>query len=81
MRAQLDHAGRAQPVPADVTVQVIPLEAGAHPGMDSAFAVLQLEAVTDVVYVEGLIGNFYLQNPRTIWPATAGPSTSSGRSR
>ena len=45
-----------------VTVQVIPLEAGAHPGMDSAFAVLQLETVSDVVYVEGLMGYFFLQN-------------------
>jgi hypothetical protein len=49
-----------------VVVQVIPLEAGAHPGMDSAFAILQLQEVSDVVYVEGLIGNFYLQNPNDI---------------
>jgi hypothetical protein len=47
-------------------VQVIPLEAGAHPGMDSAFTILHLEEVSDVVYVEGLIGNFYLQNPADI---------------
>jgi transcriptional regulator with XRE-family HTH domain len=49
--------------PRNVVVQVIPLEAGAHPGMDSAFTVLHLQEVTDVVYVEGLIGNFYLQHP------------------
>ena len=30
--------------------------------MDSAFAVLRLEAVSDVVYVEGLMGYFFLQN-------------------
>jgi transcriptional regulator with XRE-family HTH domain len=47
----------------NVTVQVIGLEAGAHPGMDSAFTVLQLEEVTDVVYVEGLMGYFFLQSP------------------
>ena len=46
----------------NVTVQVLPLEAGAHPGMDSAFTLLYLEEVNDVVYVEGLIGNFFLQN-------------------
>ena len=46
-----------------ITVQVVTLEAGAHPGMDSAFVLLQLEEVTDVVYVEGLIGHFYLQSP------------------
>jgi hypothetical protein len=50
MREQLDQlAERSRS--ARVTVQVIPLEAGAHPGMDSAFAVLPLEAVSDVVYV------------------------------
>lgn len=49
--------------PPHVTLQVIGLEAGAHPGMDSAFTILQLEEVSDVVYVEGLIGNFYLRNP------------------
>ena len=45
-----------------MTVQVIPLEAGAHPGMDSMFILLHLEEVADVVYVEGLMGSFYLQN-------------------
>ena len=61
MREQLDQlAERSRS--SRVTVQVIPLEAGAHPGMDSAFAVLQLEAVSDVVYVEGLMGYFFLQN-------------------
>ncbi len=50
----------------NVTVQVIPLEAGAHPGMDSAFTLLHLEEVSDVVYVEGLVGNFFLQSPADI---------------
>jgi transcriptional regulator with XRE-family HTH domain len=62
MRTQLTAlADRSRP--RNVVVQVIPLEAGAHPGMDSAFTILQLQEVSDVVYVEGLIGNFYLQNP------------------
>ena len=46
----------------NVTVQILPLEAGAHPGMNSAFTLLQLEEVNDLVYVEGLIGNFFLQS-------------------
>jgi transcriptional regulator with XRE-family HTH domain len=62
MRVQLETLAERSRLP-NVTVQVIPLEAGAHPGMDSAFAVLHLEEVADVVYVEGLIGNFYLQSP------------------
>jgi transcriptional regulator with XRE-family HTH domain len=62
MRAQLlELAQRSRS--SNVTVQVIGLEAGAHPGMDSAFTVLQLEEVTDVVYVEGLMGYFFLQSP------------------
>jgi hypothetical protein len=52
--------------PSNIILQLIPLEAGAHPGMDSAFTILQLQEVSDVVYVEGLIGNFYLQNPGDI---------------
>jgi transcriptional regulator with XRE-family HTH domain len=47
--------------PRNVTLQVIGFEAGAHAGVDSAFTLLQLREVTDVVYVEGLIGEFYLQ--------------------
>lgn len=47
----------------NVTVQVIPFEAGAHPGMDSTFIILGFEeSVSDVVYVEGLIGSIYLKS-------------------
>ena len=62
MRDQLTALTERSRLPS-VTVQVIPLEAGAHIGMDSAFTVLHLAEVKDVVYVEGLIGNFYLENP------------------
>jgi hypothetical protein len=47
-----------------VTVQVIPFESGAHPGMDSTFTILHLEAeVADVVYIEGLAGHLYQESP------------------
>jgi transcriptional regulator with XRE-family HTH domain len=62
MQAQLQalaQRSRAQ----NVSLQVIPFQAGAHPGLNSSFIILQLEEVQDVVYVEGLIGNFYLQSP------------------
>lgn len=53
-RAQLPH----------VTIQVIPYEAGAHQGLNSSFILLHLaDAVSDVVYVEGLLGSHYLQSP------------------
>jgi transcriptional regulator with XRE-family HTH domain len=47
----------------NVTVQVIPLDAGAHPGLDSAFEILHLEEISDVVHIEGLLGSFFLQSP------------------
>jgi hypothetical protein len=46
-------------------VQVIPFEAGAHPAMESNFSILDFEQslVSDIVYVEGLVGNIYLERP------------------
>lgn len=63
MRAQLeriiDCAGLGK-----VTFQLIPLGLGAHPGLESNFIVLGFETpmVNDVVYVEGLVGNIYLED-------------------
>ena len=63
MRAQLeriiDRAGLGK-----VTFQLIPLGLGAHPGLESNFIVLDFETpmVNDVVYVEGLVGNIYLED-------------------
>jgi transcriptional regulator with XRE-family HTH domain len=52
----------------NVTVQVIPFEVGAHPAMDSNFCILNFEQplVSDIVYVEGLVGNVYLEKPADI---------------
>ncbi len=61
MRAQLDHvvAACAQP---HISVQVIPYEAGVHPALDSTFILLEFEdPVPGVVYVEGLVGQVYLE--------------------
>jgi transcriptional regulator with XRE-family HTH domain len=63
MRAQLEALVDRAALP-NVTLQVIPFEAGAHPGMDSTFILLHLEEeVSDVVYIEGLVGNLYQENP------------------
>ena len=47
-----------------VTFQLIPFDVGAHPGLDSNFVVLEFgkPMVSDVVYVEGVMGNFYLES-------------------
>lgn len=52
----------------NVTVQVIPFDVGAHPAMDSNFCILNFEQslVSDIVYVEGLVGNIYLERPADI---------------
>jgi transcriptional regulator with XRE-family HTH domain len=50
-----------------VTIQVIPYIAGAHPAMDSTFAILDFpDPVPSVVSVEGLVGWIYLERPQDI---------------
>ena len=61
MRAQLEWLVERAAL-SNVTVQVIPFEVGAHPGMDSTFILLHLEDVSDIVYVEGLVGNLYQES-------------------
>lgn len=64
MRAQLQQITRSARLPS-VTLQVIPSEVGAHPAMESVFSILEFETplVSDIVYVEGLVGNIYLERP------------------
>ncbi len=63
MRAQLERIIELATLP-KVTIQLIPLDLGAHPGLDSTFVILDFKEpiVNDVVYVEGLVGNIYLEN-------------------
>lgn len=44
-----------------VTVQVLPFTRGAHAGMDGKFTVLIFDADPPVAYVEGLMGDVYLE--------------------
>jgi hypothetical protein len=59
MRDQLDHllelAGRP-----NVTIQVIPFAAGAHPAMAGSFTLLQFQEVRDIAFVEHQAGSLYL---------------------
>ena len=47
-----------------VTFRLIPLKVGAHPALDSTFVILAFDnpSVNDVVYVEGAVGNIYLES-------------------
>src|ERR1700733_1346608 len=62
MSAQLNHLIEASGRP-NVTVQVIPFEAGAHPGMDGSFVVLEFESAPEqtVVYTESAAGGLFLE--------------------
>jgi transcriptional regulator with XRE-family HTH domain len=62
MRAQLERIVAAADL-TKITFQVIPFAVGAHPGLDSNFAILEIAdpTVNDVVYVEGAVGNIYLE--------------------
>jgi transcriptional regulator with XRE-family HTH domain len=50
---------------ATVTLQVVPLDRGSYPGLDGSFQHLRFPPGTlgDVVYVEGLLGNFIVDKP------------------
>ena len=63
MRAQLARLIDVSNLPS-VTFQLVPLSVGAHPALDSTFVVLEFSnlSVNDVVYVEGAVGNIYLES-------------------
>ena len=62
MRAQSGHLLEASDLP-NVTLQLIPFDAGAHPSMVGSFIVLQFveEAIPDVIYVETMAGELFLE--------------------
>ena len=66
MSAQLDRLIEVTDLP-NVTMQIIPYEAGAHPAMDSTFSMLDFDgSVPSVVYVEGLVGWIYVDSPQDL---------------
>lgn len=66
MATQIRHVIDACELP-NVTVQVVPFSAGAHPALDSTFILLQFEgSVPGIVYVEGLVGHLYLERAQDV---------------
>lgn len=66
MRAQLDHLVEAAGL-YEVTIQIIPYSAGAHPALESTFSILDFDdPVPSVVYVEGLIGFIYVERSQDV---------------
>ena len=62
MQAQLRYLVDVSELP-QVTLQAIPFDAGAHPGMPGSFIVLQFgeAAIPDVIYVDTMLGELFLE--------------------
>jgi transcriptional regulator with XRE-family HTH domain len=64
MREQLEHLTEMSRLP-HITVQVLPYEVGAHPGLNGQYAILEFPDTSDssVVYIEGVTSDLYLEKP------------------
>jgi transcriptional regulator with XRE-family HTH domain len=62
MREQLSRILEVASAP-NVTMQIVPFEAGAHPGLDNTFTLLEFDKsiLSPVVFVDNLAGNLYLE--------------------
>lgn len=67
MRAQLERLLELSDLP-HVTLRVIPYDAGALPAGNNKFIILRFAqpAVPDVVFIEGLTGDLYLEEPHDV---------------
>jgi transcriptional regulator with XRE-family HTH domain len=67
MREQLESLVEQSQLP-HVTVQVIPFEMGAHPGLNGQYAILEFPDTADssVVYIEGVTSDLYLEKPNDV---------------
>lgn len=67
MREQLEHLAEMSRLP-HVTVQVLPFEVGAHPGLNGQYAILEFADTTDssVVYLEGVTSDLYLERAQDV---------------
>ncbi|ANW18754.1 helix-turn-helix transcriptional regulator [Streptomyces clavuligerus] len=67
MREQLEYLIELSRLP-HVTVQVLPFEMGAHPGINGQYAILEFPDATDssVVYIEGVTSDLYLEKANDV---------------
>ncbi|MEW2632831.1 helix-turn-helix transcriptional regulator [Streptomyces sp. NPDC048389] len=67
MREQLEHLMELSHEP-HVTVQVLPFEMGAHPGINGQYAILEFPDASDssVVYIEGVTSDLYLEKANDV---------------
>jgi transcriptional regulator with XRE-family HTH domain len=67
MREQLEHLVELSHQP-HVTVQVLPFDMGAHPGINGQYAILEFPDASDssVVYIEGVTSDLYLEKANDV---------------
>ncbi|MFJ8754766.1 helix-turn-helix domain-containing protein [Streptomyces sp. NPDC102441] len=67
MLEQLEHLIEQSQLP-HVTVQVLPFDMGAHPGINGQYAVLEFPDAADssVVYIEGVTSDLYLEKANDV---------------
>ncbi|WP_199573906.1 helix-turn-helix domain-containing protein [Streptomyces murinus] len=67
MGEQLEHLLKLSELP-HVTVQVMPFEVGAHPGLNGQYAILEFADAADssVVYLEGVTSDLYLEKAQDV---------------
>jgi transcriptional regulator with XRE-family HTH domain len=62
MAAQLRHLAELAQRPR-VTVQVVPLSAGPHPGMEGPFMLMDFETDPSLIYVENKVQSIFIEQP------------------
>ncbi|CAM5542399.1 Transcriptional regulator OS=Streptomyces fumanus OX=67302 GN=GCM10018772_31460 PE=4 SV=1 [Streptomyces fumanus] len=67
MREQLEHVAEMSKLP-HITVQVLPFDVGAHPGINGQYSILEFSDTADssVVYIEGVTSDLYLEKAHDV---------------
>ncbi|MDT0347031.1 helix-turn-helix domain-containing protein [Streptomyces litchfieldiae] len=67
MREQMHRLAECSRLP-NVTLQVMPFSAGAHPGVNGQYTILEFPEATDstVIYLEGGTSDLYLEKPHDV---------------
>ncbi|WP_217243131.1 helix-turn-helix transcriptional regulator [Streptomyces sp. AC555_RSS877] len=67
MREQLEHLAEMSQRP-HITVQILPFEVGAHPGINGQYSILEFADAADssVVYIEGVTSDLYLEKAHDV---------------
>lgn len=66
MRAQVEHLAKLARTTPNITIQVVPMRAGAHAGMDGPFMIMSFSAGRDLVCLESMRASLHLNQPDTL---------------